>query len=237
MPSAAGCAGAGRTPTVGDLAGNADLVVERTRGGRASAARTSSLFPELMLTGYPAGGPGAAALVRRRVPRRRSRRWRAGWPTRVSATSRSSSATSTAARAAAPRVGRPAGEPQNAAAVIYGGDGRRALRQAPPAELRRVRRVPLLRARRHAAGRRGSTASTSPSRSARTSGRRAARSPSPAQAEAGLVLCINGSPYERNKDDVRLDARTRSAPPRPAPPSPTSTWSAARTSWSSTATR
>ena len=30
-------------------------------------------------------------------------------------------------------------------------------------------------------------------------------------AEAGLVLCINGSPYERNKDDVRLNLNVKRA--------------------------
>ncbi len=53
----------------------------------------------------------------------------------------------------APALGRPAGEPQNSAAVLFGGRVVSPLRQAPPAELRRLRRVPLLRARRPAARR------------------------------------------------------------------------------------
>ena len=57
-----------------------------------------------------------------------------------------------------------------------------------------------------------------------------------ARAEVGLVGCINGSPYERNKDDVRLPLAAAGRP-RPARPSRTSTWSAPRTSWSTTATR
>ncbi|CAM5503111.1 Glutamine-dependent NAD(+) synthetase [Streptomyces violarus] len=44
----------------------------------------------------------------------------------------------------------------------------------------------------------------SPSRSARTSGRTAAR-PAARSAGAGLLLSINASPYERDKDDTRLD--------------------------------
>ena len=91
--------------------------------------------------------------------------------------------------------------------------GRRPLRQAPPAELRRVRRVPLLRPR-HARctvvrvhgvdvaiaicedlwQEGGPVAAT----------RRGRRRPA--------ASCINGSPYERNKDDVRLElARRRAA--------------------------
>ena len=50
----------------------------------------------------------------------------------------------------------------------------------------------------------GSTGSTSPSRSARTSGRRAVRWPRAGAAGAELLLVINGSPYEREKDDTRL---------------------------------
>ena len=52
----------------------------------------------------------------------------------------------------------------------------------------------------HDADRRpGRTASTSPWPSARTSGRTAARSPSTREAGAGLLLVINGSPYEREQ--------------------------------------
>ena len=57
------------------------------------------------------------------------------------------------------------------------------------------------------------------------------------EAGAGLLLVINGSPYERNKDDVRLELRPAPRRRGRAARSPTSTWSAARTSWSSTATR
>ena len=56
------------------------------------------------------------------------------------------------------------------------------------------------------------------------------------EAGAGLLLVINGSPYEEDKDDTAVSLARRAAA-RPAARSPTSTWSAARTSWSSTATR
>ena len=54
-------------------------------------------------------------------------------------------------------------------------------------------------------------------------------------AGAELLLVVNASPYERSKDDTRLALTSRRAA-RPAARWPTSTWSAARTSWSSTAT-
>ena len=122
-----------------------------------------------------------------------------------------SSATSTSSPTADDRLGRPRGSPQNAAAVVHRRPGRRPLRQAPPAQLRRLRRVPLLRARLGHDGRAGRTASTSRSRSARTSGRTAARSPQVRDTGAGLLVVINGSPYERNKDDVRLELCARRA--------------------------
>ena len=42
-----------------------------------------------------------------------------------------------------------------------------------------------------------------------------------ARAGVGLVVNINGSPYELNKDDVRLPLVAPARRPRPAPPSPT----------------
>ena len=57
------------------------------------------------------------------------------------------------------------------------------------------------------------------------------------EAGAELLLVINGSPYEEDKDDTRLELVRPSRGGRPAARWPTSTWSAARTSWSSTATR
>ena len=50
------------------------------------------------------------------------------------------------------RLGRPKGSPTNSAAVMYRRRGRHQRGEAPPAELRRLRRVPALRPRRHPAG-------------------------------------------------------------------------------------
>ena len=129
----------------------------RHRPGRADGRRRRRpprwLLPEMFLTGYPiedlalrpsfveasraavdragrarsrAEGLGELAVVVGYLDRRRGRR-----PT---------------------SSGRPRGAPQNARRRAARRRRRRALRQAPPAQLRRLRRVPLLRARhRHAA--------------------------------------------------------------------------------------
>ena len=55
-------------------------------------------------------------------------------------------------------------------------------------------------------------------------------------AEADLLLVINGSPYERNKDDTRLDC-VRGVRARPVCPWPTSISLAGKMSWCSTVTR
>ena len=226
-------------PTVGDLAGNAALVRRWTAAGRRRR-RPPGRLPRDGADRLPGRGPRAARgrsstrpraaldAARRRPGRRRARRPR-----------RSSSATSTARRTPAPpcsarRQGAPAELPPRCCTA--GGSSpatpsttcrttassTRTATSSPGDSLTVVR---VARRRRRA------------SPSARTSGRRAARSRVAREAGAGLLLVINGSPYERNKDDVRLDAGARAGRPRPAARWPTSTWSAARTSWSSTATR
>ena len=161
-------------------------------------------FPEMVLTGYPVEDLALRVVVRRRLPPRRR-----ALAARLAA---EGSATCRRRRLPRPRRGRrthaaagPAqGSPQNAAAVLHGGRVVATLGQAPPAQLRRLRRVPLLRARRHAVGRprprrrrrardlRGPLAGRRPVAAARAAG-------------AGLLLVVNASPYERNKDDTRLD--------------------------------
>ena len=67
-------------------------------------------------------GPGPARRPSSRPPAPPCARSPRGWPTRASASCRSSSATSTAPRRAQPRYGQPAGAPQNAAAVLHRGE-------------------------------------------------------------------------------------------------------------------
>ena len=193
------------------------------RSSEAEAAGCDvAAFPELAITGYPPEDLAAEAGVRRRQPRGARARWR-------------------------PRTGR-------CAAVVGFVDAgrdllqrRRGLRrrrgaghlpQAAAAQLRRVRRAAVLRARHRAARavrhrRRAGRAC----RSARTPG--APTGPIAEQAAGGaeLVVNLNASPYyagrlgERERmlaDPGRRRRRARSS---------TSTRSAARTSWSSTAPR
>src|SRR5581483_7518587 len=106
--------------TVGALGDNADLVVEHTRAAAACGAQLV-LFPELMLTGYP-----PEDLVLRRSFVTASRGAIRALAARL-ATEGLGDLTVIAGFVdrcpdAAPRVGRPPGEPQNAAAVIHGGE-------------------------------------------------------------------------------------------------------------------
>ena len=136
--------------TVGDLAGNSDLIVTWTRRAADQGAQLV-VFPEMMLTGYPvedlalrtsfveasintlhamaerlaAEGLGGIAVVTGFLDRK----------------------TGHAAPGRAARRG-PARRRRGALRRQDPGD----LGQAPPAELRRLRRVPVLRARRRASG-------------------------------------------------------------------------------------
>src|SRR5437762_6786577 len=213
--------------TVGDLDGNAELIVEWTRRAAARRARVM-VFPEMMLTGYPvedlalrasfveasiaglhhvaarlaAEGLGGIAVVTGYLDRRAD---------------------------LAPRTGLPAGAPLDAAALLHGG------------------RVVITSAKHHLPNYgtfdefryfvpgntlpvfRLATGSTSP-------GGRPPQTP-PAgdesveiaiaicedlwqdggpvavclRAGAGLLVVPNASPYERGKDDVRLDLVVRRA--------------------------
>ncbi|PZF79472.1 NAD+ synthase [Jiangella anatolica] len=198
-------------PTVGALEGNADLVVRMTKHAAAQHAHLVA-FPEMMLTGYPvedlalrasfvdasrtaleklavrldAEGLGATAVV-------------VGYLGRDDAT------------AGEARLGRPKGSPQNAVAVLYGGRvvARQAKHHLPnygvfdearyfvPGDhlgVFRLHGVDIALAICEDIWQDGGPVSVA------------------REARAGLLLVVNGSPYERNKDDVRLDlARRRAA--------------------------
>ena len=210
---------------VGDFAGNADWCATGRRAA-AEAGRPSRRLPRDDADRLPGGGPRAARVVRRRAREPRSRSWPPSWPTTGSASCRRR-------RLPRPRRGagrRPAGgglgtgTPRTAAPATRRGcpqqrrrraarrRGRRPLRQAPPAELRRLRRGPLLRAGRRArrwcashgvdvalADLRGPLAGGRPGRG------------DPGRPASTCWSCLNASPYERDKDDLRLAA---GAPPR-----------------------
>ena len=194
--------------TVGDLAGNAAAGPRAGRRGPRAGGAHLVAFPEMVLTGYPVEDLALRALVRRRVARPRCTQLAADLaadglgdlPVVVGYLDQPRDATP-APTASAARTAAPAS--QGHAAELRGGPargpGRRPLRQAPPAQLRRLRRVPHLRPGPRPDRRPGAAASTSPSPSARTSGRTAARWPRPARPAPSCCWCINGSPYERGQ--------------------------------------
>ncbi|RIQ11787.1 NAD+ synthase [Jiangella rhizosphaerae] len=198
-------------PTVGALEANADLVVRMTKHVAAQHAHLVA-FPEMMLTGYPvedlalrasfvdasraaleklavrldAEGLGATAVV-------------VGYLGRDDATAQQY------------QLGRPKGSPQNAVAVLYGGRvvARQAKHHLPnygvfdearyfvPGDhlgVFRLHGVDVALAICEDIWQDGGPVSVA------------------REARAGLLLVVNGSPYERNKDDTRLDlARRRAA--------------------------
>ena len=209
----------------------------RGPGDAADQRRAPGRLPRDGADRLPGGGPGAAPVVRATRPAQALDTLAARLATDGLGELLVVVGYLDGAPDAVPVLGTPKGAPQNAAAVLHRGRvvARYAKHHLPNYGVFDEYRyfVPGTLARRSS----GCTASTSRSRSARTSGRRAARSPVAREAGAGLLLVINGSPYERNKDDVRLDLVRAARGRGRLRARPTSTWSAARTSWSSTATR
>src|SRR6266700_302742 len=203
--------------TVGDLDGNAELIVEWTRRAAARGARVV-VFPEMMLTGYPvedlalrasfveasisalhavaarlaAEGVGGIAVVTGYLDRRTD---------------------------LAPRTGLPAGAPLDAAALLH--DGRVVITSAKHHlpnygvfdELRYFvpgNTLPVFRLPADGGASGGASVEIAiaicedlwqeggPVAVSRRSG-------------AGLLVVPNASPYERGKDDVRLDLCVRRA--------------------------
>src|SRR5579872_6911547 len=198
--------------TVGDLDGNAGLIVEWTRRAAGRGARVV-VFPEMMLTGYPVEDLALrASFVERSIATLRD------VASRLAAEGLGGIAVVTGyldRRAdLAPRTGLPAGAPQDAAALIYGGrvvitSAKHHLpnygvfdefRYFVPGDTLPVFRVPADGASVEVAiaicedlWQDGGPVSV-----CRRSG-------------AGLLVVPNASPYERGKDDVRLDLVVRRA--------------------------
>ena len=186
--------------TVGDLAGNADLVSTWTKRAVADGAHLIA-FGELTLTGYP-----PEDLVLRRSFVAASQRALVALARRLAEEGCGEIAVVVgyldASAQPAPNVGRPAGEPQNAAAVLWGGEvvARYAKHHLPNYGVFDEFRYfvpgmafPVLRLHGIDVGlticedlwQQGG-----PIPVARRSG-------------VGLVLCINGSPYEQGKSFQR----------------------------------
>ncbi|MEK2488662.1 NAD+ synthase [Kitasatospora purpeofusca] len=195
-------------PWVGDIARNGDEVVRWTRQAVEAGAQLVA-FPEMALTGYPVED---LALRRSFVEASRSgladlagRLASAGLgevPVVVGYLGRSEQPS--------PRFGRPAGSPQNCAAVLFRGEvaTRFAKHHLPNYGVFDEYRwfvpgdqLPVVRVR-------GVDVALAICEDIWQDGGRvtAAR-----EAGAGLLLVINGSPYERNKDDARLELVRRRA--------------------------
>jgi NAD+ synthase (glutamine-hydrolysing) len=199
--------------TVGDLDGNAELIVDWTRRAAGREARVV-VFPEMVLTGYPvedlalrasfveasiaalhgvaarldAGGLGGIAVVAGYLDRRKD---------------------------LAPRTGLPVGAPQDAAALLYGGrvvvtSAKHHLpnygvfdefRYFVPGDTLPVFRLPA------DGGEQVDIAIAICEDLWQEGGPVAACR----RAGAGLLVVPNASPYERGKDDVRLDLCVRRA--------------------------
>ncbi|HVT22973.1 MAG TPA: NAD+ synthase [Mycobacteriales bacterium] len=194
--------------TVGDLEGNAQAIVSTTREARARGAQLVA-FPEMALTGYP---PEDLVLRRSFVDASRDALDRLAGRLAAESLGEVGVVVGYLDRcpSPAPRLGRPAGEPQNTAAFVHRGSviARYAKHHLPnygvfdefryfvPGDTLPVVRfgdVDLAITICEDLWQEGGPIAVA--RAART----------------GLVLCINGSPYERNKDDVRLELATRRA--------------------------
>ncbi|MEU9758596.1 NAD+ synthase [Streptomyces sp. NPDC047985] len=188
--------------TVGDLSGNAEAIVHWTRHSAEQGAHLVA-FPEMMLTGYPvedlALRPSFVDASRRALRALAARLDAEGLgelPVVVGYLDRS--------EAAQPRYGQPAGAPQNAAAVLHRGqvaltfakhhlpnygvfDEFRYFVPGDSMPVVRVHGVDVALAICEDLWQDGG------------------RVPAARTAGAGLLLSINASPYERDKDDTRLE--------------------------------
>ncbi|HEY8981581.1 MAG TPA: NAD+ synthase, partial [Streptomyces sp.] len=187
---------------VGDLAGNAEAVLRWTRHSAEQGAHLVA-FPEMVLTGYPVEDLAlrtsfveASRAALHTLAARLAEEGFGDLPVVVGYLDRSD--------AARPKVGQPAGAPRNAGAVLYG--GRVALSYAKhhlpnygvfdefryfvPGDTMPVVRV------------RGVDVALAICEDLWQDG---GRVPAARSAEAGLLLSINASPYERDKDDTRLE--------------------------------
>ncbi len=199
--------------TVGDLDGNAELIVEWTRRADARGARVV-VFPEMMLTGYPvedlalrASFVEASIATLHAVAARLGAEGLGGLAVVTGYLDRRTDL--------APRTGLPAGAPLDAAALLYGGrvvitSAKHHLpnygvfdefRYFVPGDTLPVFRLPT------EDGEHVDIATAICEDLWQDGGPVAVC----ARAGASLLLVPNASPYERGKDDVRLDLVVRRA--------------------------
>ncbi|MCX4822658.1 NAD+ synthase [Streptomyces sp. NBC_01142] len=188
--------------TVGDLAGNAEAIVHWTRHSAEQGAHLVA-FPEMVLTGYPVEDLAlrssfveASRAALRALAARLDDEGFGELPVVVGYLDRS--------ERAQPRYGQPAGSPQNAAAVLHRGavvltfakhhlpnygvfDEFRYFVPGDTMPVIRVRGVDVALAICEDLWQDGG------------------RVPATRSAGAGLLISINASPYEQDKDDTRLE--------------------------------
>ncbi|MCF2125253.1 NAD+ synthase [Strepomyces sp. STD 3.1] len=188
--------------TVGDLDANAAAVLRWTRHSADRGAHLVA-FPEMVLTGYPVEDLAlrssfveASRTALRALAARLAEEGLGGLPVVVGYLDRSATAQ--------PKYGQPAGAPQNAAAVLYGGEVALTFakhhlpnygvfdefRYFVPGDTMPVVRV------------RGVDVALAICEDLWQDG---GRVPAARSARAGLLLSVNASPYERDKDDTRLE--------------------------------
>ncbi|MGW0499248.1 NAD+ synthase [Streptomyces sp. NPDC003007] len=187
---------------VGDLAGNSESIVRWTRHSAEQGAHLVA-FPEMVLTGYPVEDLAlrssfveASRAALRTLAARLAEEGFGELPVIVGYLDRSATAQ--------PKYGQPAGAPQNAAAVLYGGevvlnyakhhlpnygvfDEFRYFVPGDSMPIVRVHGVDVALAICEDLWQDGG------------------RVPAARSARAGLLVSINASPYERDKDDTRLE--------------------------------
>ncbi|WP_406217431.1 NAD+ synthase [Streptomyces decoyicus] len=187
---------------VGDLARNAETILRWTRRAADQGAHLVA-FPEMALTGYPvedlALRPSFVEASRdalRTLAGRLADQGLGGLPVIVGYLDRGAQAT--------PRYGRPAGAPQNAAAVLYRGEVALSFakhhlpnygvfdefRYFVPGDT-----LPVVRVH-------GVDVALAICEDLWQDG---GRVPATRSAGAGLLVSVNASPYERDKDDTRLE--------------------------------
>lgn len=187
---------------VGDLAGNADAIVRWTRKSAEQGAHLAA-FPEMALTGYPVEDLAlrssfveASRAALRDLAARLAAEGLGELPVIVGYLDRSETAQ--------PKYGMPAGAPQNAAAVLHRGQvvltyAKHHLpnygvfdefRYFVPGDT-----MPVLRVH-------GVDVALAICEDLWQDG---GRVPAARTARAGLLLSVNASPYEREKDDTRLE--------------------------------
>ena len=193
-------------PTVGDLGGNAQAVREWTAKAAEQGAHLVA-FPEMMLTGYPvedlalrASFVDASRAALAQLANDLVADGHGDLPVVLGYLDHAPYSLDEATRPL----------PQNCAAVLHQGQVKARYAKhhlpnygvfdefrifAPGKDLTVVRIGDI----------------DVPSRSVRTSGRRADRSPRPARPGRSCLLVINGSPYEQDKDDVRYELVARRA--------------------------